>query len=651
VAEGWDWLATLLRRRGLDEQFNFISRVCRLVFYIMWVNHLGGCLWHMIGETGTSFWYLETDWEAGPQDKTNAFQYLLAFYWSASSMIAGGSIMKPRTTWELVMTVFCVVFGFIFSSVLISSLLTTVIEFQEANKEQYEKLKTLRQFLYQHSVDSRLAVPLTQQVHERMGKKKRLAEGDVDALTLLSPMMRSELWYYIYGPSLADNPILCACNALDDGLIKGICFQALDHQSHMPGSQIFEPLSEAVGPYFVYHGSLEYMMVHRNNGANDQADREQTEDISSGSSKQVQPILEQAVEKGAWISTVALWAHWMHRGWLVATKASELLTVQAEPFLEVLSAHVDVVPLAQTYSNCLLSALEQEPNETLTDLELGITHQSVVAAMPLDMRIQLSEAAMAVLEGKHQWSGRLFQQQGVQELYEEIQSGDCDLMVDAKENVKRVVTIVALRLSRSDGAILTQIGKSTKGVIMSSCQPPGSKIKVGEYPKIAVERLVNQKLTDLGDSIFIESHSVDEEERLSRKYGVSSTYMRTLYQATLKDEPADYMLPLGRVERVSTSSAPVTKIAKGISQVCKSKSFDPTAQYEAFVFNKDAQKPSGTTFIYAWLSPDDFTFLSSEAGKAQLQNWVGELKMEDVRPTPTAESQPRENTTGMATTI
>jgi len=230
------------------------------------------------------------------------------------------------------------------------------------------------------------------------------------------------------------------------------------------------------------------------------------------------------------------------------------------------------------------------------------------------------------MEANSHWTGRLFKQHGMQELMAEIRAGDCDLVADAENRVLRVVTIVALRLRSVDGLVLTQVGKVVKGVCISSCQPPGTKVKVGEYPKMAVDRLIQQKLTALSSRISVTSHSIDEEDRVSRKYGVNSRYMRTLFEGSLSASEEDYMMVVPRGGRLSSGwSDPTVSRASTISRI-----IDPTPLYDAFIFRSEWEKKPSTLFVYAWLSQGDFALLSSKKGAAFLQRWLSELTVNEL---------------------
>lgn len=256
-----------------------------------------------------------------------------------------------------------------------------------------------------------------------------------------------------------------------------------------------------------------------------------------------------------------------------------------------------------------LSSLEQEPRERITDLQLPVEHHVIVAALPAQVRLVLSEGAMEVFRSKH----HIFPPKGLQQLQTEIEEGKCDLAVDASGQILRVVSVAALCLQREDGAVLARIGKYEEGVLTPNCALPGTKVQADEHTKMAIKRLISQKLGDLVESIHLGSHSLDVEESVSKTMGVPSKYMRALFQADLSDHDSACFKVLKRTRNNSFS-----KVVPGFQAA------DPTRAYDAFVFRRDLAT-SGPFFVLAWLSPEDFDLLSSSAGEAFLQTWTSEL--------------------------
>jgi len=590
--------------------------VLKLVFEIIWVNHFGCCMWYMIADTALNNWYQDHG-----IDRNDATEYLLGFYWSTSTMIAGESVMTPTSTGELVTTNIFLLFGFIFSSVLISSLATTLIDFTMSNKEPKEKLKTLRQFLYQHSVRAELGMPIEKQVLDRMSTVKRLSEKDVSALSFLSPLIRAELYSTIYGSSITSLQFIRTCNALDHSFVRDVCFHAMFHATHEPGDQVLQPCTDAVGAHVVYWGSLEYMAVagptHTQHFDGDGRARAQTPRPSK---------FMEVVGPGRYISELALWAHWRYRGWMEAATPCEVLTIQAESFLSLLSQRSDLLQIAQDYSVVLCGAIA--PDEALSDLQ-PVDHESALMAMPTESRAIMSNAALQVLSNANALRRS---RKSPQELADEVQMGKCDLILTSteKEKVLRLVSVVAIRIRRKgDKKLLAQIGAwdSVAGSTTAQCALPGTKVRHGETPTSALERLIKAQLALFSQGLILASGQEEfVETRPSDAYGLPTKYLRTVFEAELEAPQAQHA-PVQALDRSQTTSDRHLRVQDHHHRAAAC----PMTSHEAFLLAKD-NAANGRCVICSWLPPNDFDTLSGGAAGAFLvQKWVSDLMMTQDR--------------------
>jgi len=622
IAMSFDQLVTFMRKWSLANQFNFSVRVVKLVFLILWVNHFGACVWYSLFSSSSALevWVEENNMTGS----RGIFYYFLGFYWSASSMIAGESLMMPTTVSEVACTLFFILFGFIFSSVLISSLLTTVMDYQESNKERSDKLKILRQFLCQHRVDYRLCMPIEKQVNDRIWRVKRLSERDVAALSLIPPVMRAELSFNIYGASIRLQRCIRMCESMDSeaSFIKNVCFWALLHIAHEPGTNIFEPNTEADGIKFVSWGTLEYLPMQMAVERRSVEERRSSNSLSQAFQTADRDVLPKnpchcKVKKRTWFCEVALWIHWQHRGWMDAMTPCEVMTVRSDAFLDVLKGHPELFSIASKYGEEIRHAVEMKEPDVLDDLKMPIAHEAVVCAMPQASRRKMSQGALRLLQERDQWKGRLFQNHGLEELDKEVAKGDCDLLIyppekpGKEETVLRVVTIVALRLQNSEGKVLAQIGKFVRGVLLPRCTYPGTKQMTGELPDQAVQRMLQTKLKALKASVQINHRETkqDRESRTSAKYGVSSVYARTLFQAQFEDS-CDYKPRILKMQDSTGTSLDSSR--------------------KAFTLEDGSSSPDNS-FIFAWLADAEFKeFTEESAGEKEIERWLTGLEMDHV---------------------
>mmetsp|Transcript_85494 Transcript_85494/g.250272 ORF Transcript_85494/g.250272 Transcript_85494/m.250272 type:complete len:972 (+) Transcript_85494:77-2992(+) len=614
-----------LRRWGIDDQIYFVESLLRLLFLILWMNHVGGCIWYVTGKTASHIWYLDNIAEEAQglnlvQANADEYQYLLSVYWSITSMFSGASIMSPTNSSELYLTIFYIIFGTLFGSSLISSMAAMLMDLQMTNKERQERLKELRKYLYQHRVDAMLAVPIEKEVVARMAKQRPLAEKDVEALAHLSPASRCELWYTIYGPLIESALFFGTVTTVDRSLLKDICYAALSHTACNAGAAIFEYNEESKGAYIVSWGNLEY--------------RSSIEDDCPAE-----------VSCGQWISEITLWSEWKHQGWLDAATNAEVLTISPEGLLKVLARHPATAMLARDYSSAIMLAVQNSPPDSMTDLRLPLDHEIILPFMPPESRAWMSQGALDLM--KQTWS--FFRSRGMQELMDEVKGGKCDLVVDPGGNVTRCVSRVALRLLRTgDGRLLGQVGKCVKGRVEAECMLPGTKVRGGELPNEALQRLLRDKLVRLSTCVFTTHQVYSLDESVDSDYGLQTRYQRTTYHAELSSTstyPEHSQQLRSRVQLLDTASVRSSVVKEGVSvggrerkrwsvamrgsaRATRIRSMPSVfAGLEAFALPDEAH---GDGFlICSWLTPEDFEWFSvGGGGEAFLKEWVSYLDVE-----------------------
>jgi len=305
-----------------------------------------------------------------------------------------------------------------------------------------------------------------------------------------------------------------------------------------------------------------------------------------------------------------------------ASTPCELLTVRADAFLQFMVGYPDALAgIAHEYSSALLKAIEEESQlDMVSDLHLPVHHESIVSAMPLQARIGMSYAALQILDRQNHWNPKIAKN-ALEDLQREIDTGECDMYVDETENVQRVVTIVTLRLAKQDGSIVAQIGKCYRGESSARCTFPGTKIKVGELPRDAIDRLVNSKLRPYRDGLVWGKIEVDEEERISKKFGLKSKYQRTVFHAKLQPDfvPVENTLPKKEQEMA------------GIQILPRQSSIEGIVQSDRRAFTLGNMQTTDSTFVFAWLAPNEhFLLQNGDESDNVLKGWISEVDLSEV---------------------
>eukprot|EP00406_Dinophysis_acuminata_P003356 CAMPEP_0179232586 /NCGR_PEP_ID=MMETSP0797-20121207/11937_1 /TAXON_ID=47934 /ORGANISM="Dinophysis acuminata, Strain DAEP01" /LENGTH=953 /DNA_ID=CAMNT_0020939713 /DNA_START=16 /DNA_END=2877 /DNA_ORIENTATION=- len=619
IAKLYDRLTRVCFKHGLVEQFQGFTKIMTIFCFILWLNHLGCCFWHWIGRSAYDHYTATNMTQSG-----GAFDYLLMFYWSVSAVIAGESIMSPTTWQELATTIVFILCGLILVSILVSHLSASLLDLRLSDQERNASMFKLRQYFYQNNVKGETAMPIQAKVTERLSAVKRLSDKDVRVLELVPPAMRNTLRTEVYGPKIQRHFFIRSCSSLTGSyrsVLVDFCCTAMSNEVLAPGRVVFHERDEARGAYYLNWGECDYVLGGIGNRSTKLPQTTRFSKVTSEISEH-----GQRVAAGTWISDVALWVLWKHCGLLEVSKTSEMCIIGIEGFMQVIKLNPHLASVTQDYSNAMYAAIQKESGSDISDLSSGVDFESVVTAMPLQSRVKMSMGAFSSLLS-HQF---LFSvARGTRQLlYDEVQAGKCDLIVDADEKVLRVVNVVALRVLRQDGKMLAQIAEVTEdGIAEPSVQLPGLKVKAGELPHDALQRLRNTTLSVFRVGIIVGTREVNVQQKPSKAYGVNTKYMRNIYHAAWDPDVVHDDLP-EVADGKSTSSLNVVRSMKS-SMHGRVRTRDVKFQdwYEMKPFVMGSSTPGATRKILMWVYPEDFAAMLAEEDR--MREWVSTFRVPD----------------------
>merc|ERR1711933_53697 len=104
---------------------------------------------------------------------------------------------------------------------------------------------------------------------------------------------------------------------------------------------------------------------------------------------------------------------------------------------------------------------------------------------------------------------------------------------------------------------------------MPKCMLPGTKVKGGESPHLALQRLLDKEFANFSVHVVIDGLEVVSENRPSHDYGIETRYVRFIFNATLNTrfEPLVVTVWHGRGSvRLSRQSARGTNWLAGLSK-------------------------------------------------------------------------------------
>jgi len=493
---------------GLDPILRIIFGIFKLVVLILWLNHLGSCCWH------AALNFEESESESWSQalftnDNSPGYVYLLGLYWSMTTMFSGSSFTPPTRPSECLLSSGFIIFGVFFVSSLVSALAAMLVEIQMLKRESTQKITLLRKYLRQFDIEPELSVSILKQAKERSRSNKRILEEDVHGLSMISAELHSRLRCNQYGSLIALHPVMGVCHHLERPWLPDVFHYAVKFLSLSPGETIFSPGMNVEGPYLIVAGTARYIC-----SASDHTSHAEVE-----------------MKKSTWVCEVAIYAEWITHGHLDADLECEVLMVSSNELHSITAEYPRIAAFVHDYGVRLQEAVREE-EAVLSDLAFGKYHDAAVFRMRNSTRMLLSEPALSVLYE----TSSVWRRKEIYGLKTELQQGKCDLILDEKREVKRHVYVVALHLERPDSKHLVCLAQFRSGDTKLTFELPGVKMVFGETATRAMERLIRRDLGRMESQIQVSRLEHSDHQSPSRRYGVPTRYVRTVFYAQIEEE-------------------------------------------------------------------------------------------------------------------
>jgi len=590
-----------LAESQLSEGYRLMFRLASLLACILWTTHLFACLWLGVGmrfpsDTGLRWIDKAGTWggsfDSTIEDASGLYQYLVAFHWAAGQIALGAIDTMPTNSYERIAFVLTMMFGFLFGSTLVSMLAAMMMDYQMMQKDRTMKLRTMRLYLRENSVDPVIAMPVQKQLEQRLAHRKRLEEKDVPALSMLSTTLRSRLRFSIQRPHLSRHPIFRLWTNLDKKMMLRVSAKAVGFLNLRPKDELFSAGLEMMCAYTVVSGDMVYQQYP---GSSALTSEEAT-----------------FVDVGDWLCEAALWVDWTTVGRVEASTQCQLLSVDAEQLASCVGLSLGVKDIAIEYCRhfhkrvvSAMPPLAPHPN----DLNVPYTdYCDLVVSMDRQIQVTIGHDALKQLS-QHRGG------KAMERLTEEVDTGKSIVLVTGTGSIIRVVSLVALEIVRPDGRIFMQIGKWESSEKMVAFQLPGAKHERGELVGETTQRLLNTKLRMLRGSLEFLGTTREVRESMSKDYGVHTRYLRSLCSARLTVDRLDDAAMVSSFTSISAGT---------VSDLDMGRLMTTVSQCEVHAIRVAGDEGDRGNF-YAWLSPEQITSFGTPEGERALRVWVHAL--------------------------
>jgi hypothetical protein len=328
------------------------------------------------------------------------------------------------------------------------------------------------------------------------------------------------------------------------------------------------------------------------------------------------------VSPGEWVSEAGLWCKWTHVGILEPQVTGEFIALDCEKFGQELSNHPQMNACAQSYARSFTERVNTAVPPSVASWPNDVhvpnsAYEDIVGSLPLAAKSHLGMLAMAMLKDKKQrdvWGtfgdlGGLTRKPNFDKLQEEVQNGTSTMIMTPTGQVLRVVTLVAVRLTREDDRMLVQLGNKKRAAqVKAEVALIASKVRSGEVPHTTLERIIGGSCKPFSGMQF---HNSKKEESIkdSTSHGVDTKYVKHVYNASIDLRTDETFLNSKLlVSTLQTGGPPEvggvqTKAKMGSELVCEQCSFG-LSELEVVILPESADMSE--FIIAAWVLPSEF---------------------------------------------
>jgi hypothetical protein len=294
-----------------------VFRLVKLFIGIIVINHITACLWYGIGESFREQYETWTETYLKGHDDFG-YRYTTSFHWSLTQFTPASISVQPHNVIERIFSIFVLLFALVFVSSFVSGITSSVIFLESLNSEKAKHNYQLRRYLRETQVPSHLAIRVQYYCSfVRNLEKERLAEGDVQLLTLLSVTLRNELNVAIFEPRITRHPLFVLIGKVEMSIMERLCSTAMSRLALFSSSTLFEPDKKIEHFYIVNAGDLMYNPK------------------TTGNSQRLSSDRQEPVKTGMWACETALWIVWNSLGALTATSHCEIVSIEAASFSKI----------------------------------------------------------------------------------------------------------------------------------------------------------------------------------------------------------------------------------------------------------------------------------------------------------------------------
>lgn len=340
-------IVEVIMMRVRSEYLTLVLKILRQSMIIIVVNHYIACAW-----------FACSDNIEGPDTWVNAFglkhadvasQYLVSFHWAVTQFAPATNNVAPQNAIERAFASLIVIYAFVAFSSFVSAMTNATNELRAFTLKSARQEAQIRKFLGDKKVSSDLWCQI-RQFCKAKAVSQMVSEKEIAVLNDIPESLRIMLHEELYQDIVLGSHILSGIQVGDDisQAVKRFCHFCFSEEIFSAKLDVFMDGTEAQRVYVSRGGKCIYWSI-------------------------LLPKNRQTLEGTNWLSELALWAKWHHRGQLVAETTTRFMTLDPKSFATIAASEGGALhAYLRTLGLLLISHAEaMEEDEEVTDLTLG----------------------------------------------------------------------------------------------------------------------------------------------------------------------------------------------------------------------------------------------------------------------------------------
>jgi len=594
--------------------FRFASMFATTLF----CAHIVSCAWFLIGtsspsDTGTN-WIRESGLPLS--DGSVWYQYTTAFHWAMVQICLGSNEVVCATSVERIFSVMCMAIGLLFGTTLVSTLSTAMFQVQMDHRENYLMLNEMTRYLNENKIDHTFAAEVQRQLRARLATKDIVKKENVRGLRLLSATLREKLQFEVFAPCMKCHSLFMLWLNVYQAFAELFTNQCMRSLHLMREDDLFFAGKMADATYMLISGVVKY--------------------TQSPAYAHVDDEIDQDVESNSLISEAALWSHWFHVGTSQARQMCHVAEIRVAEFQNVVKDNMAIFDFCKEYCEQYHRRLQAARPPALPwpdDLQVPLTEWADMAlSMSKDWQSLISLDALNQADHKHAW--KRYQSSNRSKLTNEIMDGDSIIILDGDGELRRIVSLVAMRIYNEQGLLLIQMGKLKSGTMAPACQLPGGKQRQRELVMDTLQRLLETKMAPIARKVEALSIEREVETLQSKKFHIRTKYFRNVVHMAYGCSAHAPSIPAAtRASRPSQRLSLIESLSPAARRRNHRQSYfspaprslGPRSSHDDFlkrckpIWIRDA---SDDDAVYAWLKESEFQQLQRASSEEQLSDWL-----------------------------